>query len=147
MTDRKYRQRGYMERDGERGEQHRGERRERPRERPEGPRGRGLGTPKATAWRCKVCGARQEVIATVSFDATCASCGGDLHSCSNCSHFDTSRPNECRKPVTVRVPNKTRRNTCELFAPAAVQEFASDRSTVSSSNDPRAAFDALFKKK
>jgi hypothetical protein len=147
VTDRKYRQRGYMEREGERDRERRGEKRERPRERPEGPRGRGLGAPTATAWRCKVCGARQRAVGAVSFDAACSSCDSDLHTCSNCSHFDTSKPNECRKSVTVRVPNKTRRNTCELFTPATVQEFTSDRSTGPSSNDPRAAFDALFKKK
>jgi hypothetical protein len=147
MTDRKYRQRGYMERDGERQQQGGGERSQRPREKPEGPRGRGLGSPTASAWRCKVCGARQEIVGTVSVDATCSGCGGDLHTCSNCAHFDTSRPNECRKPVTVRVANKTRRNSCDLFAPATAQEFASDRSAASPTNDPRAAFDALFKKK
>jgi hypothetical protein len=65
-------------------------------------------------------------------------------------HFDTSKPNECRKPVLQRVTNKSRRNSCELFTPNTVQEFASDRPSpdnAAASNSPRAAFDALFKKK
>jgi hypothetical protein len=91
-----------------------------------------------------VCGARQHLTASLPCDAICDSCRNDLHTCSNCVFFDTSRPNECRKPVLARVANKTKRNTCELFAPNTVQEFAQDRSSAS---DPRAAFDALFKKK
>jgi hypothetical protein len=43
------------------------------------------------------------------------------------------------------VTSKTKRNTCELFAPNTVQEFGADKAAVS--NDPRAAFDALFSKK
>lgn len=150
MPDRKYKQRGYME------QEPREERRpapEGPRERPEGPRGRGLGAPTATVFRCRVCGSKQQVSGPLAGDATCASCGNDLHTCSNCVHFDTSRPNECRKPVLQRITSKTKRNACETFTPNTVQEFGSERPPGSATpgetryNDPRAAFDALFKKK
>jgi len=150
MSDRKYKQRGYME------QEPRAERRpapEGPRERPEGPRGRGLGAPTATVFRCRMCGAKQQVSGALALDATCASCGNDLHTCSNCVHFDTSRPNECRKPVLQRVSSKTKRNTCEMFTPNTVQEFGGEAPAVSAGPseprfaDPRAAFDALFKKK
>jgi hypothetical protein len=148
MADRKYRQRGYM--DEERQEE-KAPTEQRPRERPEGPRGRGLGAPTATVFRCRMCGTRQQLAGALTFEAVCTSCGNDLHTCSNCVHFDTSKPNECRKPVTVRVTSKTKRNTCELFTPNTVQEFASDRPAPSAggvaSSSPRAAFDALFKKK
>jgi len=147
MADRKYKQHGYMQE----------ERREEPkpdsgpRERPEGPRGRGLGAPTATVFRCRVCGTRQQLDGVVGIEATCSSCGNEMHTCSNCVHFDTSCPNECRKPVAVRIPSKSKRNACEFFTPNTVQEFASDRPAPTStggrpSNDPRSAFDALFKK-
>ena len=99
-----------------------------------------------------MCGTRQQLSGTVALDATCTNCGNDLHTCSNCINFDTSRPNECRKPVLQRVTNKSRRNTCELFTPNTVQEFGSDRPAAvtpdgTAVSSPRAAFDALFKKK
>jgi hypothetical protein len=142
MSDRKYKQRGYMD------DAPREERRPAPhgpRPKPEGPRGRGLGAPTETVFRCRVCGAKQVLSGALGSEATCSSCGHDLHTCSNCVHFDTSRPNECRRPVTQRVASKTRRNACELFSPNTVQEFGADKAAVS--NDPRAAFDALFSKK
>jgi hypothetical protein len=148
MPDRKYRHRGYM--DEERQEEKKAPD-TRPRERPEGPRGRGLGAPTVTVFRCRMCGARQQLAEALGFEATCTSCGNDLHTCTNCVHFDTSKPNECRKPVPVRITSKTRRNACELFTPNTVQEFASDRPAVedggAATSSPRAAFDALFKKK
>lgn len=118
-----------------------------PRERREGPRGRGLGAPTATVWRCRVCGSEQPVVGAIGPDATCTRCGSDMHTCTNCAHFDSSQPKECRKPVPERVASKSKRNRCEVFAPAVVQVFASEATTTSRSNDdPRAAFDALFKK-
>ncbi len=153
MPDRKYRHSGYQ--DEERREPRRDDRGPAgggPRERPEGPRGRGLGAPTVTVFRCRMCGTRQQLSGSVALDAVCTSCGNDLHTCSNCIHFDTSRPKECRKPVLERVTNKTRRNTCELMTPNTVQEFASDRPAAvtpdgSATTSPRAAFDALFNKK
>jgi len=142
MEERKYKQRGYME------SEPREERKpaaQRPREKPEGPRGRGLGAPTATTFRCRVCGSKQQLAGTLAPDATCFDCNNDLHTCSNCVYFDGSRPNECRKPVLQRVAAKGKRNTCELFAPNTIQEFAADQ--VAPSSDPRAAFDALFKKR
>ena len=142
MSERRYKQRGYMESDRPE------ERREKPKgPRPDrmetGPRGRGLGAPTASVFRCRVCGEKHS-IAVVPVDATCFRCNSDLHTCSNCVHFDTSRPNECRKPVIERVANKTKRNTCELFAPRTIQEFAPEPVAAAS---PRAAFDALFRKR
>ena len=146
MSDRKYKQRGYME------EERREERRPTPsvpKERPEGPRGRGLGAPSQTVFRCRVCGVKQQIVGILPLEATCSACDADLHTCSNCVHFDGSRPNECRKPVLQRIANKTRRNACQLFAPNTVQEFASERDGAAAPDglDARSAFDALFKKR
>ena len=147
MAERKYRHQGYQDS---------GKREERPRPSPgqqgprpdrlEGqPRGRGLGAPTDTVFRCRVCGEKQQIAGAVKFDEACFRCRADLHTCSNCAHFDTSRPNECRKPVLFRFDSKTKRNTCDLYAPNTIQEFSQDR--VAASADPRAAFNALFKKK
>lgn len=144
VSERKYRHRGYQD-------SGRTEPKPRPpQDRPkpdisQGPRGRGLGAPTQSAFRCRVCGTKQAVVGPVGAEATCSSCGNDLHTCSNCVYFDGARPNECRKPVLVRIVAKTKRNTCELYAPNTIQEFASD--AVAKSADPRAAFDALFRKK
>ncbi len=153
MSDRKYRHSGYQDeerREPRQESQRPGDRG--PRERPEGPRGRGLGAPTVTVFRCRICGTRQRLEGTVALDAVCASCGNDLHTCSNCIHFDTSRPKECRKPVPERVTNKSRRNACELMTPNTVQEFASDRPSPAAGGEAagspsRAAFDALFNRK
>lgn len=139
MSDRKYKQRGYQE-DAGGGEGRRGSRP--PRERREGPRGRGLGAPTATVFRCAVCGAKQEAPGAGAAAATCVQCGTDLHTCTHCAHFDTSQPNECREPVPVRIKAKSKRNECELFAPKAAQEFEAGHESAS---DAKAAFDALFK--
>lgn len=142
MADRKYGSRGYM--DSDRAEP----RRERPpgpggapREKPEGPRGRGLGAPTATVFRCAVCGAKQEAPAVEAFAATCR-CGTDLHACNQCRHFDTAVHNECRKQVAVRIAKKTQRNECALFEPKQAQVFAAESGRPS---DAKSAFDALFK--
>ncbi|MDH3403162.1 MAG: hypothetical protein OES32_16200 [Acidobacteriota bacterium] len=134
---RKYRQRGY--RDDESGA---AARREpgRPRERREGPRGRGLGSPGATVFRCGQCGRRQE-LAAVAPDAACAGCGADLHACRQCAHFDPGSPLECRQPIPRRIASKTKRNDCELYEVKRTQEFAAE---TASPSDAKAAFDDLF---
>lgn len=137
MSERKYRQRGYM--DDDRGSPR--ERRPAPaRERDPGPRGRGLGQPTATAFRCAVCGFAQSPAVTA--ESVCGKCGADLHTCTHCAHFDTSAPNECRRPGVAYVSAKAKRNRCELFEPKAVREFAQEADSPSSA---KAAFDALFK--
>jgi len=46
--------------------------------------------------------------------------------------------------VAERIANKVRGNSCPEFTPRTVQEFAGE--TPARDLDPRAAFDALFKK-
>ncbi len=138
----KYSQRGYQEDDGPK------ERRPVVRERREGPRGRGLGKPTKEVFRCRDCG--HEVKAkeldpsgSVAIDATCAGCGVDLHSCVNCSQFDTSARFECRQPIPERIRSKTKRNDCTAFKPKVALE--QDSSSDGPAPTPgKAAFDALF---
>ena len=140
----KYRQRGYQD-SGDRGApSSRGP--QPPREKKEGPRGRGLGAPSETVFRCAACSEKRPLFEEIPVDATCTRCGADLHTCSNCINFDTSVHWECRRhaEIPARVPKKRDRNECPLFTPKATQEFAKD-SDKPSPGDARSAFDALFK--
>jgi ribosomal protein S30 len=137
MSDRKYRQRGYMESDRER-EQH-------PKQQPKPQDREGPRSPRMMAFgekvKCAACGAA--VPANISSDSTCPKCKADLHTCRLCTSFDPGARFECRKPITARIANKGARNTCELFAPRTVveRETSSGKPT-----DARQAFANLFKK-
>lgn len=145
MSDRKYGQRGYQ--DSDRSERERPSLPQAPRERPEGPRGRGLGRPTESAFRCAACGEKRFLTGEsgeIATDSTCLRCGADLHTCATCVHFDTGVRWECRQTIPERVAKKRDRNACALFQPRTVQEFATESAKVDA-KDPRAAFDALFK--
>jgi hypothetical protein len=138
MSDRKYRQRGYMDEDrGERGSRPKPS--QPPRDR-EGPR-----SPKMMAFgekvKCAACGST--VPAIIDFDGTCPKCKADLHTCRACVYFDPSARFECRKPITARIVNKGKRNECELFAARTVIERETSSGTPT---DARQAFANLFKK-
>lgn len=136
MSDRKYRQRGYMDSDRE-------PQRPKPQSKPpdrEGPR-----SPRMMAFgekvKCAACGATAPP--TIRLDSSCPKCKADMHTCRQCTYFDPGAHFECSKPVTTKIVNKNARNTCELFAPRTVVE----RETSSGApNDARAAFAKLFKK-
>ena len=142
MSDRKYRQRGYMDNDREpqrpKPQSPQGNR-QAPRDR-EGPR-----SPKMMAFgesvKCASCGAKAPAVITA--ESSCDKCRGDLHTCRQCTYFDPSARFECSKTITARIVNKNARNTCELFAPRTVVE----RQTSSGApTDARQAFAKLFKK-
>jgi hypothetical protein len=145
--DTKYRQRGYK--DSERRDEKPRPGLQGPREKKEGPRGRGLGAPTESVFRCSACGEKRPVILgdePLAFDAKCHKCGADLHSCSSCVNFDTSVHWECRRhaEIPARIAKKRDRNECPLFTPKVAQEFGQD-SNKGSPGDARSAFDALFK--
>ncbi len=129
------------DRDSDRGR--RGPKRPQGERRP-GPRGRGLGKPTATAFRCAVCGEKQLAGTQVGLDSQCFKCSTDLHTCTHCKHFDSSAPGQCRERPPRLISAKAKRNDCELFLPRTTQEFAADAGPDTPS-DARAAFDALFK--
>ena len=141
MSDRKYRQRGYMDNDREpqRPKQQSRPSQSNPRDR-EGPR-----SPRMMAFgektKCSSCGADAPRI--ISLDTSCLKCRAELHTCRQCTHFDPSARFECRKPITARIVNKNAGNKCELFEPRTVVE----RETSSGApKDARQAFANLFKK-
>ena len=137
MSDRKYRQRGYMESDRE------PQQRPKPQSKPpdrEGPR-----SPRMMAFgekvKCSSCGAQAPTNITIA--SSCPTCSADLHTCRQCTYFDPGARFQCSKPITARIVNKNARNMCELFVPRTVVE----RETSSGApTDARQAFAKLFKK-
>lgn len=141
MSDRKYRQRGYH--DDDRELRPSGPRA--PREQREGPRGRGMGAPTASVFRCAACGGKVEILGDLAIDAACPHCKAHLHTCTNCTHFDPSAPLECREheKIPEKVTKKAKGNECPTFTPKVAKEFGSD-GDVPSVGDAKKAFDALF---
>jgi hypothetical protein len=136
MSDRKYRQRGYMDSDRE-------PQRPKPQSKPqhrEGPR-----SPRMMAFgetvKCTACGAK--IPHNINAASSCPKCNADLHSCRQCTYFDPGARFECSKPIAARIVTKHTRNACELFAARILVE----RETSSGApTDARQAFAKLFKK-
>ena len=142
MSDQKYRQRGYRD-DGRADGRERERRPQGPPPQREGPRGRGLGAPTTSVFRCGDCGKRISRAGGIELDQACPYCQADLHSCVNCTHFDPSASFQCRQVIPVAVPKKRKRNECALFSPKEVMEFESD-SPARTPDEARVAFDDLF---
>lgn len=148
MSDRKYRQRGYMDNDRE-------PQRQTPPSKPqskprqaahnhEAPR-----SPRMMAFgevvKCASCGAKAPAVVTL--ETTCSKCRAELHTCRQCTYFDPGARFECSKPITKKIVNKNARNTCELFTPRTVVERETSSSSSSGGTpDARQAFANLFKK-
>jgi len=143
MGDRKYRQRGYQDNDRDRGQNRTGQR--------AGPRAETFGpkTPQMpgahTVVRCAGCGR----ILPSDFDPTgkCSRCGFELHSCKQCTHFDTSARYECTQPIQQRITKKDAKNDCTFYLPrTTVERQTSPGYSRPAADDPRKAFENLFKK-
>ncbi|MGH9377151.1 MAG: hypothetical protein ACRD1J_13445 [Terriglobia bacterium] len=134
---RKYKQRGYMDSGPERRVEH-------PRDKNEtfGPK-----TPqlpgKQLVFRCSSCGT--VLPADSDPKGKCFRCGFELHSCKQCTHFDPSARFECTQPITARIPKKDGPNECNYFSPRMTLERQTSVGP-SAVDDPRKAFEALFKK-
>jgi hypothetical protein len=148
--DRRYKQRGYQE-----GEQ----RASRPSQgfSPEGKR-----VPVITAYketrRCAECGQDLSTAFEIQMESPCPKCGGDLHTCRNCKHFDSGARFQCTQTIPERIGKKAAANRCLLFtgrtivvkelgqASAAPNAAASSAPASRPADDARAALEALFKK-
>ena len=147
MSDRKYRQRGYQ--DDERERQPKTPARQAPE--PGAPAGarrisqdgpRNLNMPGfRKVVRCSQCGNLGSP--DVGFDSRCPRCGTDMHACSQCESFDPGSRFECMQTIPARISPKNARNTCTLFAPRTTVER--ETTTSRTDDDPRKAFDDLFK--
>ncbi len=156
--ERKYKQRGYRDRDADEKKRERTERPERPSEpRPKqdmmGPRTpRMVGT--VTRARCSNCGA----VLAPGFDLSsqCPRCQFELHSCKQCLHFDTARQFECTQPILERIAKKDAKNDCTFFefrttvekdtSPVSYATNAPAAPAAGRPTDARKAFEDLFKK-
>ena len=141
--ERKYKQHGYMDRDRDR--QQKSKREPRP------PTGTREFRPRQMpgfheTYRCSMCGA--SVAMQIALDAQCPRCKADLHTCKQCTFFDSSVHFECTQPILDRVPRKNVRNQCNFFAAKKSVERETSSQTSAPAKPPtaREAFDALFKK-
>lgn len=161
--DRKYSHRGY--RDAEKNDKK--EKRDKSYERkpPQGgPRGAdqfGPRTPRmvgtVTRGRCSNCGA----VLTPGFDPNgkCPKCQAELHCCKQCRFFDSGAQFECTQPIPERISPKDAKNDCKFYefrmtiekdtAPTSYAQPSAGPAAPPAhvrSNDPRQAFEDLFKK-
>ena len=90
---------------------------------------------------CRHCGAAVTLGEPIGREATCASCGSDLHACRQCRHFDTGYNNSCRETMADPVEDKDRRNFCEYFSfsPGAFHAGTNERQATA-----RAKLEGLF---
>ncbi|MBZ5627980.1 MAG: hypothetical protein LAO06_03850 [Acidobacteriia bacterium] len=141
MSDRKYRQHGYMDR-GDKPEARAPGQPRLKKDETFGPRP--LNMPGSrTLSRCAQCGT---VLATITEPVgQCPKCGFELHSCKQCAHFDPASRFECRQPVPERVARKDTRNGCALFAIRTTVERETSAAGLRA-DDARKAFENLFKK-
>src|SRR5580693_899827 len=119
--DRKYKQRGYSDREAEDKKRERSERpngdsrpkgEPRPKQELMGPRTpRMVGTVMRA--RCSSCGA----VLMPGFDSNgqCPRCHTELHCCKQCVHFDTGKQFECTQPIPERIAKKDGKNNCTFF--------------------------------
>lgn len=97
--------------------------------------------------RCQRCG--QQEVADAAFvgpRTACSSCGTPLRSCKHCRHFDPKARFQCRKPIDEPVKDKWAANSCPSYEPRLVLDSTGRRAGQKARQDPKAAFDALFKK-
>lgn len=142
MSDRKYRQRGYMDDDRDRERRPQAPRPQGPvprGDRPEGPKTPNLMSARQVI-RCSRCAA--EVSSPYAAEARCGKCGAELHACNQCLYFDPGARFQCMQPILARVAAKDTRNACTFWEPRKTVE----RETHSvSTGSARQAFDDLFK--
>lgn len=159
MSDRKYKQRGYQDDDGERRPPRDGQggaggqRPERPPGAPAGARrisSEGARNPNMPGFhqvaRCARCGTF--VDPQILSRSRCPKCQQDLHACAQCVNFDPSARFECTQPITARVSPKDVANDCTLYTPRTSWERETSSAQTQKPGEPsgaKKAFDDLFK--
>lgn len=143
MSDRKYKQRGYMDSDRE---SQRPRAQSNPLSKPQSPQDReGPRTIRMMAFgetsKCAACG--EKAPPNINVESSCPKCNADLHTCRQCTYFDPGARFECGKSIAARIVDKHARNTCELFAARIIVERDTKPGPPT---DARQAFANLFKK-
>ena len=140
MSDRKYRQPGYMDRDSK-PEKRSGEKSSK-REDTFGPRPMQMAATRTVSR----CAQRGTVLQSLNEDpGRCPKCAFELHSCKQCTHFDPANRFECSEKILERVARKDIRNECSFFAMRVMVEKETSQSAMRV-DDARKAFENLFKK-
>ena len=140
MSDRKYRQRGYQDDDQSkrhpRDEQQQGASKDRtPRE------FRKANFPGfREVSRCMRCS--QVIDSAVDNTQLCTKCGSSLHSCGQCTWFDTGARFECSQPIPERISPKDGQNDCTYFE---LQRTVERETGSVGPQNAKTAFDDLFK--
>lgn len=139
---RKYGQRGYREDEREPAPRREQSREQAPRRRygPREPRAVNMPSFREVS-KCARCG--RQIDLPVGPNDICPGCGSAIHTCAQCTWFDTASRFECGQPIPARVSSKQSRNTCKFFEVRVTVE----RETHSSvgPRSARQAFDDLFK--
>jgi len=143
VSDRKYRQRGYQDK-GEDGQKQPSDKPVKPVKKDTfGPRPLQMPGTRMVS-RCAQCG----TLLPVGIEPTlkCPKCGFELHSCRQCTYFDTSSRFECTQPIRERIARKDERNQCTFFSMRVGVEKETSTPSAVRPTDARQAFENLFKK-
>ena len=140
MSDRKYRQPGYMDRKEE--PQKKSGERPPSRDNTFGPRPLQMAATR-TVSRCAQCGTVLQAFTEPV--GQCPKCGFALHSCKQCTNFDPASRFECTQPIPERIPRKDAKNDCKFYSIRVMVEKETSTSAARV-DDARKAFENLFKK-
>lgn len=140
MSERKYRQPGYMDRN-EKPQKSSGDRPPK-RDISFGPRPLQMAATR-TVSRCAQCGTVLQAFTEPV--GQCPKCGFELHACKQCAYFDPASRFECTKPIPQRIPRKDIKNDCTFYAMRVMVEKETSASAARV-DDARKAFENLFKK-
>jgi len=141
VSDRKYRQHGYQDSGGERQKAPTNKSALRDKD-TFGPRPVQMpGTHSVS--RCAQCGTLLTAISDPL--GQCGKCGFELHSCKQCTYFDTSARFECMQRIPERIARKDVRNDCKFYSISVRFEKQTSTGVASTPNSARQAFDNLFK--
>jgi len=142
MSERKYRQRGYQDSGKEQTpKQQHGDRP--PRKDTFGPRAIQMPGRRVVS-RCSQCGTILQD--QIDLTSKCPKCGFELHSCKQCTHFDTSSRFDCTEPITERIFPKDKANKCTFYEMRVSVEKETSTPAAAKPMDARQAFENLFKK-
>jgi len=140
LSDRKYRQPGYMDRKDE--PQKRSAPQAPKRDNTFGPRPMQMAATR-TVSRCAQCGTVLQAFTEPV--GQCPKCGFELHSCKQCTYFDPTSRFECTQTIPERIPRKDAKNDCKFYAIRVMVEKETSTSA-GRVDDARKAFENLFKK-
>ena len=96
--------------------------------------------------RCHNCGRGVEAFGAIGPETSCPNCAAPIHCCRACRNFDSAARWECRAAIPERVADKGKANSCTFFEARLVLDSTGKRTGTASSNDPKSAFENLFRR-